>query len=195
MSIDGAGRGVSMPLSSRSNSMNTLFQISTKRSLPRFDVLDEVAGARDAGAAIDVDLRAAAARAGVAHRPEVVGHAELADVIGRHEIQPPLVGLVVARNALFALEHRDVQRRGIEAPLLRQQVPRQLDRVVLEVVAEREVAEHLEERVMAQRGPDVVEVVVLAADAHALLRAGGARVVALLAAEEHVLELVHARRW
>ena len=31
----------------------------------------------------------------------------------------------------------------------------------------------------------------LAADAHALLRAGRARVVALLAAEEHVLELVH----
>ena len=80
---------------------------------------------------------------------------------------------------------------GIEPPLLGQQVPRQLDRVLLEVVAEREVAEHLEERVMAQRGPDVVEIVVLAADAHALLRRRGARVVALLAAEEHVLELVH----
>ena len=63
--------------------------------------------------------------------------------------------------------------------------------VGLEVVAEREVAEHLEERVVAQRRPDVVEVVVLAADAHALLRGRGARVVALLPAEEHVLELVH----
>ena len=44
---------------------------------------------------------------------------------------------------------------------------------------------------MAERRPDVVEVVVLAADAHALLRRRGARVVALLAAEEQVLELVH----
>ena len=44
---------------------------------------------------------------------------------------------------------------------------------------------------MAERRPDVVEVVVLAADAHALLRRRRARVVALLAAEEHVLELVH----
>ena len=34
VSIDGAGNGVSVPLASRSNSMNTLFQISTKRSLP-----------------------------------------------------------------------------------------------------------------------------------------------------------------
>ncbi len=34
VSIDGAGRGVSAPCASRSNSMKTLFQISTKRSLP-----------------------------------------------------------------------------------------------------------------------------------------------------------------
>ena len=45
---------------------------------------------------------------------------------------------------------------------------------------------------MAQRGTDVVQVVVLAADAHAFLRGGRARVIALLAAEKHVLELVHS---
>ena len=44
---------------------------------------------------------------------------------------------------------------------------------------------------MPERRPDVVEVVVLAADAHALLRRRRARVGALLAAEERVLELVH----
>src|SRR6185436_6791771 len=43
------------------------------------DVLDEISGSRNARAAIDVDLRAPPARAGVAHRPEVVGHTELAD--------------------------------------------------------------------------------------------------------------------
>src|SRR5205823_625920 len=59
-------------------------------------------------------------------------------------------------------------------------------------VAEREVPEHLEKRVVAMRRPDVIEVVVLAADAHHLLRRRRARVVAPLAAEEHVLELVHA---
>jgi hypothetical protein len=76
---------------------------------------------------------------------------------------------------------------------LGQQLPGQRDRLGLEVVAEREVAEHLEERVVPQRRPDVVEVVVLAAHAHALLRRRRARVVALLAAEEDVLELVHPR--
>ncbi len=46
---------------------------------------------------------------------------------------------------------------------------------------------------MPERRPDVVEVVVLAADAHALLRRRRARVGALLAPEEDVLELVHPR--
>jgi len=99
--------------------MNTLFQISTNRSLP--------------------------------------------------EVEPALVGVFVARNAGGALEDRHVQRRGVQLPFPGQQVPRQLDGVVLEVVAEREVAEHLEEGVMPQRGSDVVEIVVLAADPHALL--------------------------
>jgi hypothetical protein len=42
--------------------------------------------------------------------------------------------------------------------------------MVLEIVAEREVAEHLEEGVMTRGIADVVEVIVLAAGAHALLR-------------------------
>ena len=64
----------------------------------------------------------------------------------------------------------------VDAVALREQLPREGDRVGLEVVAEREVAEHLEERVVARRVADVVEVVVLAAGAHALLRGGRARV-------------------
>ena len=62
----------------------------------------------------------------------------------------------------------------------------------LEVVAEAEVAEHLEERVMPRRVAHVLEVVVLAARAHAALRARGAHVVALCPAEENILELHHA---
>ena len=57
-----------------------------------------------------------------------------------------------------------------QAEFLGDQVPGQLDRAVLEVVAEREVAEHLEEGVMARGVADIVEVVVLAAGAHAFLR-------------------------
>ena len=87
---------------------------------------------------------------------------------------------------------------GDDQPLLRQaeflgdQVPGELDRAVLEIVAEREVAEHLEEGVVARRVADIVEVVVLAAGAHAFLRGRGLGVGALFEAGEDVLELHHA---
>ena len=79
-----------------------------------------------------------------------------------------------------------------QAEILRQQVPRQLDRAFLEVVAEREVAQHLEEGVVAGGVADILEIVVLAAGAHAFLRRRGAAVGPLLEAGEDVLELHHA---
>ncbi len=72
------------------------------------------------------------------------------------------------------------------------ELPGEGDGVVLEVVAEAEVAEHFEKRMVAAGEADVFEVVVLAAGADAFLRSGGALVVALLDAEEDVFELVHA---
>src|SRR4029450_9651528 len=138
----------------------------------RLDILDEVSGSGHARAAVVVDLRASSAGPGVAHRPEVVGHAELADMRLGEKIAPPLVGLIVPRDALLALEDGGVELRGIESPFFGEERPRQLDGVLLEIVAEREVTEHFEERVVPQRRPDVLEIVVLAADAHALLRRG-----------------------
>ena len=46
---------------------------------------------------------------------------------------------------------------------------------------------------MARGVADVFQVVVLAAGAHAFLRGGGTGIGTLVEAEEHVLELVHAR--
>ena len=79
-----------------------------------------------------------------------------------------------------------------EAELLGDQVPGELDRERLEVVAEGEIAQHLEEGVVPGGVADIVEVVVLAAGAHAFLRRGGAAVGPLLDAGEDVLELHHA---
>ena len=67
-----------------------------------------------------------------------------------------------------------------------------MDRVFLEIIAEREIPQHLEEGVVARCVADIVEVVVLAAGAHAFLAGGRAGVQALLGAGEDVLELHHA---
>src|SRR5207302_6478408 len=73
------------------------------------------------------------------------------------------------------------------------QLPRKLDGALLEVIAEREIPEHLEEGVMAGGVADIVEVVVLAAGAHAFLCGDGARIGTLLEPGEDILELHHAR--
>ena len=152
--------------------------------------------AGDLRAMVVEDLGARAARTGIGHLPEVVGNvlrlarlvADPNAALGRHAdvLGPDVVGLVVV----------DVDRRP-ELVLrqlvdLGQQLPRVADRVALEVVAEAEVAQHLEERVVPSGVADVLQVVVLAAGAQRLLRRCGTRVWALLAPSEHVLELHHA---
>ena len=122
--------------------------------------------ARNLVAVIEEDFRARTAGSRVAHLPEVVARRDADDLaVGEaRDLLPDRVGFIVG------VIDRDEQALLVEAELLRQQIPGKLDRAILEVVAEREVAEHLEERVMARRVADVVEIVVLAAGAHAFLR-------------------------
>ncbi len=84
------------------------------------------------------------------------------------------------------------QAIGVDAPFLRDQRPGVMDRLFLEIVAEREIAEHLEEGVMARGIADIVEIIVLAAGAHAFLRGGRGPVRTRLEAGEHILERHHA---
>ena len=140
------------------------------------------------GSEIVVDFRAGAAGSGVAHLPEVVLFVEPEDAVlgDAGDALPQLFGFVV-----FA-EDGDVEAVFGEAVVLGDQVPGEPDGIGFEVVAEGEVAQHLEEGVVAAGVADVFEVVVLAAGADAFLRGGGAGVVALLEPEEDFLELVHA---
>ena len=88
--------------------------------------------------------------------------------------------------------NRDEQPVAPEAELAHDEIPGQLDRAFLEIIAEREIAEHLEKRVVPGGVTDVFEIVMLAAGAHAFLRGRGALIRALLDPGEHVLELHHA---
>ena len=144
---------------------------------------------------VDVDLAARTAGAGVGHLPEVVGRAEPVDAaVGKAgdllpEGAPLLVFVkhadseVLFRNAEIALGNGS----GDE-------LPGKGDGIALEVVAEREVAEHLEKRVVTIGMTDLLKVVVLAAGSHAFLACRGAAVVVWrrFNAEEDALELHHA---
>ena len=79
---------------------------------------------------------------------------------------------------------------GSKPKPVQRQLPRHLDGLLLEVVADREVAEHLEERQVARGVADVLDV----GRAKALLDGRQARVRRLLLAAEVRHERVHARR-
>ena len=144
--------------------------------------------ARDLVAVVVEDFRARAARAGIAHRPEIVGAGDAQDLaVGQAgDLLPQVEGVVVVDI------DGDQQLVLGQAEVLGDQLPGELDRVLLEIVAEGEVAEHLEEGVVARGVADIVEVVVLAAGAHAFLRGRRAAIGPLFQAGEDVLELHHA---
>ena len=145
--------------------------------------------------AVKEDLGAGTAGARVAHHPEVIGHVLAALVIADTDdsfsgnadfLVPDVVGLVV----INVNRHPQAVFRQLEN--LRQEFPGPRNSVLLEIVAEAEVAQHLKERVMTGGIADVIEVVMLAAGADALLAGRRAGVLALLDTEVAVLELVHA---
>ena len=151
-----------------------------------------IAGRR---AHVVVNLAAGAAGAGVAHLPEIVFCSELVDAIFRHTLaEPQVVRFGIARDSVFAFEDRYVELRFVDSEPLRRrdQLPRVGYGIFLEVIAEREISQHLEKRVMTIGEAYVFKIVVLASGAHALLRGCRPQVVALFEAEENVLELVHA---
>ena len=94
---------------------------------------------------------------------------------------PDPLGLVVV------LEDRVPDAVRVEPEDVDRVLVRPRARLGLEVVAEAEVAEHLEEAVMPPGGPDDVDV----GRANALLDRGRAREPEVLRAEEHRLELDH----
>ena len=70
----------------------------------------------------------------------------------------------------IALKNSRMEAAFFHAPHLRQQLPRPADRLFLEVIAERPVAEHLEKGVVIGVLAHIIEIVVFAAGPDALLR-------------------------
>ena len=134
------------------------------------------------------DLRTGAAGTGVAHRPEVAAGAQAGDarIVEPGHLLPALGRLVVV------LVDRDQQPLGGQRQVFGYEFPCQADGLLLEIVSETEIAQHLEERVVPGRVPHVFQVIVLAARPEAALHGHRARVRRLVAPQEDVLELHHA---
>ena len=123
-------------------------------------------------AGVDEHLGVGSAGAGLAGgAPPVVLAREAEDaLVGNAEALPDGDGLLIGRDALLALEDGDVELLGLEAEVLGEKLEGPGDGLLLEVVVERPVAEHLEEGEVGAVA-DFVDV----AGADALLDVGEAR--------------------
>src|SRR5690606_26927660 len=114
---------------------------------------DRSSGLSELLALVVEDLRRRTAWARDTHLPEVVLAASLHPVCGdTHRLDPDLSGFVVV------LVDGEPEAIGVEAEAFGHQLVRPRDRLLLEVVPEAEVAQHLEEREMPGGGPDDVDV-------------------------------------
>ena len=142
-------------------------------------------------APVIVDLGAGAAGAG-AVLPEVVRLAELEDpVLGNTDLLvPDAEGLIVGGGGLVAGEHGGIQAVGVQTHPLGagQEFPRPVDSLVLEVIAEGEVAQHLKIGAVAGSVADVLNI----AGTDALLAGGDPVTGRLLLAGEVGLHGRHA---
>ena len=137
---------------------------------------------------IKENLRTGTAGSGVTHRPEIVrgGDADDAVIIKAGNPAPESSGL------LILVIDGDKQFFGWQTIFPGDQVPGHFDGMVLEIVTEGEISQHLEKRVMPRRIADILQVIMLAASPNAFLRGNGPVVIACLKPGEQVLELHHA---
>ena len=144
--------------------------------------------AGDLVAVVEEDFRTGAARAGIAHRPEIVARRDPDDprIVKARDLLPDRGGFLV-----LGIDG-DQQAFRVEPVILGDKLPGEADRVVLEIVAEGKIPQHFEEGVVARGVADIVEVIVLAAGAHAFLRRRGARRKRGFHTGEDVLERHHA---
>ena len=166
--------------------------------VPDLDITVAVAAHGAAGlaaapllAAVVVDLGAGTAGAG-AVLPEVILLAELEDALGGDAdlLVPDAEGLIVGGSGFIAGKYGRIEALGVQAhPLLAgQELPGPVDGLLLEVVAEGEVAQHLKVGAVAGGVADVLDI----AGADALLAGADPVAGGLLLAGEVGLHGRHA---
>ena len=141
------------------------------------------------------NLAARTAGAGITHHPEIIGGVFGALVVTDADnfffwhadlVGPNIVCLIIIR---IDGDEQFFLRQFIN---FREQFPGKLNRFALEIIAEAEVAQHFEKRVVPCGIADVFQIVMFAPGAHATLRGNRPDIAALFNTQETVFELVHA---
>ena len=145
-------------------------------------------------AQVDMDFAAGAAGTLLAHLPEVVLARAAQDAALVDMGFPEVVGLGVHAQpvALVAAEDGDIELRLVNVHHLGEELPSVGDGLLLKIIPETPVSQHLEHGVVVGIVAHLFEVVVLTADTQTLLCVAHPRIGGGGIAQENILELVHA---
>ena len=97
------------------------------------------------------------------------------------------------KSLIVGVIDSDPQAVFFQAIVFCQQFPGVEYGVFFEVVTKAEIPQHFKKGVMPRGVTHLVQVIVFTTGTHALLRTGCPRIAALFRAQEHILELGHAR--
>jgi hypothetical protein len=120
-----------------------------------------------------MDFRTGTARTLISHFPKIVLHVSRENVVFWHtNSKPDLLGFKVWLEATIriTLEVCDIQSVRAEAVDFGEKIPTVIDGFFLEVVAERPIAQHLEESVVVGIFAHIIQIIVLATSTYTLLR-------------------------
>ena len=146
-------------------------------------------------AAVHMNLGARAARSRIAHFPEVIVLVAVQDMVLRQMFLPDTGCFVISAKTLFcrALEHRGIQVLRVQFQYIHQVFPGPVDGFLLEVIAKRPVAQHLEHRVVVRVVSHLLKVIMFAAHAKTFLAVCYARIFDWVIPQNNALPRVHAR--
>ena len=130
---------------------------------------------------------AGTAGAGIAHGPEVICLTEPGDAVFRHPdiFMPDFSGFIVVQIDGYP------EFVFIKTVPVGQQVPAEFNGLLLEIIPEREIAQHLKECMVSGCVSHVLQVIVFAAGPDTFLGRGGPDIAAFFFTEEGPLELNH----
>ena len=132
-------------------------------------------------------------RACIAHFPEVIVLVTIDDMVFWQELLPDGCSLIVTLQSFLRRTFKDgrIEVGRIDFQDIDDILPRPTDGFLLEIVAKRPVAQHLEHRVVIGVVTYFLQVVVLSAHTQTFLRVGHTTALWLHVTQDDILELVH----
>ena len=142
-----------------------------------------------------MNFGARATGAGVAHFPEIILFIAMQNPLGRKMFHPNVFGFFIQGQVVISASFKNsgIHAVGRYPHFIVQKFPGPINCLLLEIIAKRPVAQHLEHGMMVRIVANFLQIVMLARHAQTFLCIGNTYRLGRLVAQENIFKLVHPR--